>query len=125
MLLKHLPDQIKTLAITRQLEQNGKKDELIPLFESFDWNKSPEGFTFWESVNCGIYTPFNEKYETNYENEDWLIGGWDEDEQMLKQEYESLSDDSIHMNMAYYWDSMDDVDIEYLYSEYEHEIKNK
>jgi hypothetical protein len=105
MLLKHLPEQIKILAIKRQIEQNNQKDDLMPLYESFDWNKSPEGFIFWESINCGIYTPFNEVYHTNYANEDWIIGGWDEDENLLKQEYESMADNSLYMNMSDYWDS--------------------
>jgi hypothetical protein len=120
MLVKHLPTQIKTLAVTRQMEQNGEKDELMSLFEAFDWNKTSEGWNFWESMNCGIYTPFNEIYSTDYANEDWLIGDWDSDEVMLKQEYEAMAEDSMYINMAEYWDEEEDV--EYFYSEHEEHV---
>jgi hypothetical protein len=122
MLVKHLPTQIKTLAVTRQMEQNGEKDELMSLFEAFDWNKTSEGWNFWESMNCGIYTLFNEIYSTDYANEDWLIGDWDSDEVMLKQEYEAMAGDSMYINMAEYWDEEEDV--EYFYSEHEEHVRS-
>jgi hypothetical protein len=104
MLVKHLPEQIKNLALTRQKEQNYEKDEIMSLYEAFDWDNTPEGFTFWESINCGIYVPFNEAYSTNYECEDWLTGEWENDEEMLMQEYESLTNSDLYVNMCDYWE---------------------
>lgn len=61
VLIRDLPDHIRTIAEIRQREANWNSysEELI---DCFDWSSSPEGFSYWSNVNRGNYdaTPMEE-----------------------------------------------------------------
>lgn len=66
-LIKDLPDPIKRLALTRQIDAGWLADEELPLNESFadgmfKWSDTPEKTNFWDSIFQGNFEPFKKIY---------------------------------------------------------------
>ncbi len=62
-----LPEDIQKLALLRQKEQGYRENIYVRLntfcFQGvFDWNKTPEGFEFWEDINIQEYDCFYKLY---------------------------------------------------------------
>jgi hypothetical protein len=53
MKIKDLPNDLRELALDNQYKQNGECDKNICISYAFDWEKTPEGFDFWNDVYDG------------------------------------------------------------------------
>lgn len=70
MKIKDLPQEIKELALKRQVEQGNKPNEELDLIENkgngnFMWDKTPERDLFWCKINLGNFKPFYDLYPQN------------------------------------------------------------
>jgi hypothetical protein len=65
MKIKDLPQEIKELALKRQVEQGNEADENFYLHEAFTWGKTNEGFVFWEDIETGYFKTFYDLYPQN------------------------------------------------------------
>jgi hypothetical protein len=69
--IKDLPPELKELALRRQEELMGIRNEDYSVAGAFSWTESPEGNDFWRDVTCGIDVSHYECYprftSSNYE----------------------------------------------------------
>jgi len=66
MIISKLPKNLRELALKRQKE-NPYIVYSNDLINAFDWEKTPEGFDFWEEINETNFELENEKKETEHE----------------------------------------------------------
>ena len=62
MKMKNLPKEVQNLVRRERIGITIECDDDIAFSHVIDWERSKDGFKFWELINQGVYTGFEERY---------------------------------------------------------------